>query len=288
MLIRTPDGRSLEVIDAGGDGLPCVYHSGTPGGPLLHEPAATAAAGAGLRWITYGRPGYGESTPQPGRTVASAAQDTATVLSALGLHAFVTYGWSGGGPHALACATLLPDWCRAAATIASVAPHDAEGLDFMAGMGEDNVEEFGLALKGRDALQPWLEAAAPAMRDVTGSQVADSLGGLIGDVDRHALTGDFAEWLAKSFRVALHQGIDGWLDDDLAFTQPWGFDLADLQVSAAVWQGAQDLMVPLAHGEWLAAHVPGARARPLPEHGHLSLGVDHLPTILAELAADAA
>ena len=283
MQIPTPDGRVLQVLDTGGDGLPCVFHNGTPGGPVLHQTAIAAAQGAGLRWITYARPGYGDSTALPGRSVAQAAVDTATVLDFLGLSRFVTYGWSGGGPHALACAALLPDRCLAATTIASVAPSDAEGLDFLAGMAEENVEEFSLALKGRDAVRPYLEAALPGMRQVSAAGVSEAFGSLISPVDHEALTGDLAEFLASSCREAVRVGLGGWLDDDLAFATHWGFDLGAITRPVALWQGREDRMVPFAHGEWLAAHVSGARAHLLDDQGHLSLGSAHLPVILAEL-----
>lgn len=284
MIVATPDGRSLEVVDTGGDGLACVFHSGTPGGPVVHEASVAAASAAGLRWITYARPGYGDSTPLPGRTVAQAAQDTATVLDALGLDRFVTFGWSGGGPHALACAVLLPERCRAAALVASIGPHQAESLEFLAGMGQANVEEFGLASQGRAALEPFLQEQAEELRTVTGEDVADALGDLVSEVDRAAMRGALAEFVAAGFRSGLRHRIDGWLDDDLAFVTDWDLPLEALSVPVTVWQGAQDRMTPYAHGVWLASHLPGARARLLPDHGHLSLGGDLLPTILSELA----
>jgi pimeloyl-ACP methyl ester carboxylesterase len=288
VIVTTPDGRSLEVVDTGGEGLPCVFHSGTPGGAVVHDASVAAASAAGLRWITYARPGYGDSTPLPGRTVAQAAEDTATVLDALGLDGFVTYGWSGGGPHALACAVLLPERCRAAALVASVGPHEAEGLDFVAGMGQDNVEEFGLARQGRAVLEPYLLEQVVDMRVVTGAQVTDALGDLVSDVDRAAMTGELAEFVAAGFRAGLRHGIEGWLDDDLAFVRDWGLPLEALTVPVTVWQGEQDRMTPFGHGVWLAEHLPGAEARLLPEHGHLSLGGDLLPTVLRELADSAA
>lgn len=282
MLITAPDGRSLEVFDSGGDGLPCVFHGGTPAGPVPHGAAIAAAGEVGLRWITYARPGYGESTPLAGRTVAQAAEDTTAVLDALGLEEFVTYGWSGGGPHALACAALLPDRCQAAATVASVAPYGVEGLDFLDGMGEENVEEFGLAVQGRAALAPYLREQHPVMSEITGEQVAEAMGGLISEVDQAALTGELADYVSECFRAGLRAGIDGWLDDDLAFAKPWGFALDELRVPVAIWQGAADLMVPFAHGQWLAANVSGATERLLDEVGHVSL-VRNLRTILGEL-----
>src|SRR5262245_23756854 len=146
MLVQLASGRTLEVAVAGPvDGLPLVFHYGTPSGPVPYAPIVDAAAQHGLRTVVYARPGYGESTPQPGRTVADATADTAAILDALGCDTFVTLGWSGGGPHALACAALLPDRCLAAGSLAGVAPYGAAGLDWQAGMGTENVEEFGAA-----------------------------------------------------------------------------------------------------------------------------------------------
>lgn len=284
MNVTTPDGRQLEVLDAGGPGLPVVWHSGTPCGPAPAPFAERAAREAGLRLVTYGRPGYGESSPAPGRTVADAAADTAAVLDALGLDAFVTFGMSGGGPHALACGALLPDRCRGVAVVSGVAPWDADGLDPLAGMGPENVEEFGLAVQGRDALAPVLAEWSAELVDVTADGVADSMGELVPQVDRDALVGEGAEWLAATFRAAVRHGAEGWVEDDLAFVQPWGFALADVRVPVHVWQGGRDLMVPLAHGQWLGEQLPGASVHLLPEHGHLSLLLAHLPEVLTALA----
>jgi pimeloyl-ACP methyl ester carboxylesterase len=217
--------------------------------------------------------------------VADAAADTARLLDALGLGRFVTIGWSGGGPHALACAALLPDRCDAAASLAGVAPFDAEGLDFLAGMGRENVEEFTAAAR-REELEAFLERDAAELATVTGEQIGASLGGLVDDVDRAALTGELADTVARMVRRALSTGIDGWLDDDLAFVRPWGFDLASIRVPVSIWQGAHDRMVPFGHGEWLAAHVPGARVHLYDDEGHISL-VGQLPRILDDLASRA-
>ncbi|MEP6761727.1 MAG: alpha/beta fold hydrolase [Sporichthyaceae bacterium] len=283
--VRTLDGRELEVLISGPtDGFPVVFHSGTPSGPV-HFPAYTkAAAGNGLRLVTYGRPGYGRSTAQPGRRVSDAAADTAAVLDHLGLEDFLTMGHSGGGPHALACAALLPSRCRAVASVAGVAPWDAEGLDVMAGMGPENVEEFGVAVQGPAALEPWLEAASAPLHTIEGAAVAEELGGLVPEIDKQALTGEFADVMAAALRKGVERGVAGWRDDDLAFVRNWGFDVGSITVPVAIWQGAQDLMVPFAHGQWLAAHVAGAAAHLFDEHGHLSLTVDHMPAILADLA----
>jgi pimeloyl-ACP methyl ester carboxylesterase len=283
LTVEVTDGRRLEVVAAGPvDGLALVSHTGTPAGLVPFAPMVDAAAARGLRTVLYARPGYGGATPRPGRTVADAAEDVAAILDELGHDAFVTAGWSGGGPHALACAALLPDRCRSAATIAAVAPYRADGLDFLAGMGPENVEEFGAAAGGEAPLTAFLDAAAAELREVTAEQVAAALGGLASEVDTAALSGEFAEHLASSFRTAVAGGIAGWRDDDLAFVRPWGFGL-DLAVPVAIWQGGQDRMVPYDHGRWLADHVGGARPRLLPGEGHLSLPLTGFGAILDDL-----
>jgi pimeloyl-ACP methyl ester carboxylesterase len=279
-------GGMLDVLVSGPeDGLALVFHTGTPSGLVESGPVADAAAARGLRTVLYARPGYGDSTPQPGRLVADAASDVDAVLARLRIDEFVTAGWSGGGPHALACAALLPVRCLAAATIAGVAPSDSPGLDWLAGMGQENVEEFGAATAGEADLTRFLDAAAGELRDITAAQVADGLGGLVSDTDKAALTGEFAEYLAASFRAALATGIAGWRDDDLAFTRDWGLSLDALghATPVAIWQGDQDRMVPSAHGAWLAANIPRARARLLPGQGHLTLMASEFGRILDDL-----
>jgi pimeloyl-ACP methyl ester carboxylesterase len=241
-----------------------------------YPPFAEAAAARGLRYVSYSRPGYGGSSRRPDRAVADCAADTAAILAHLGADRCYTVGTSGGGPHALACAALLADRVLACATVAGVGPFGAEGLDFMEGMGRENHEEFGAALAGPAELQVYLKQEAQAFAGATGEQVAAALGDLVSAVD-----------VAASFRQALANGIWGWFDDDLAFTRPWGFDLESIGVPVVIWQGGQDRMVPFAHGQWLAAHVPTARAELLPEEGHLSIAVDKFGEVIGELVASA-
>ncbi len=237
----------------------------------------------GLRYVSFTRAGYGGSTRRPGRTVADVVEDARTVLDSIGVDKAWVMGWSGGGPHALATAALMPDRTLGTALIASVAPYPAEGIDFMAGMGAENIEEFGHALDGPDALVPFMEAAWPAFRNLTASQVADSLGDLADEVDRASIRDDYAEWLAELFREAMREGYWGWFDDDMAFVRPWGFELGSIPGPVHIWQGAHDRMVPYAHGEWLAAHVGGACPHLHDDHGHLSLIVDSMDQILDAL-----
>ena len=244
VIVRAAGDRQLEALASGPTGgLTLVLHNGTPAG-LMAAPA-----------------------------IAAAAADLAAVLDALGTGEFVTVGWSGGGPHALACAALLPGRCVAAATMAGPAPHQAEGLDWSQGMSSENLAEFRAALAGPEELTRFLEPAAREMATLTGADVVAGLGDLASAADKAALTGEFADYQAASFRAAVAGGVAGWRDDDLAFVTDWGFTMADVGAGApvAVWQGDQDMMVPWSHGHWLATHIPGARAHLLPGEGHLTL-----------------
>ena len=282
--IATPDGRSLDVFVSGPeDGKVLLVHHGSPGVGVPSAMRVTAAAERGLRHVAITRPGYAGSTRRPGRQVASVVDDAVAVLDHLGAERCYTMGWSGGGPHALACAALLPERVTAAVTIASVAPYPADGLDWFEGMGQGNIEEFRAALGGSESLRAVLEPMAPAFRSVTADEVADALGDLLPPVDRSTLTGEVAEELADDVRRALSSGIWGWHDDDLAFTVPWGFELADIRIPVAIWQGTEDRMVPFGHGQWLAARIPGVRAHLAPDHGHLSLAAASMPAILDDL-----
>lgn len=273
--VPTQDGRTLEVLLAGPeDGLPLVMHHGTPQGAVPFGILERPAAERGIRVVAYSRPGYGSSSPLADAstyTIADDVTDTTTILDHLGIDEFITLGWSGGGPRSLACATLLPGRCLAAASGAGVAPFHADGLDWFEGMGQENHEELGAALQGPGALEAWLTEHALGMLSATPEQVATALGDLVDDVDRAALTGELAEYLVASGRHAGAQGVIGWRDDDHALVSPWGFDLDTIKTPVSVWQGEHDRMVPYAHGIWLADQIPGARRHLYADEGHLSL-----------------
>ena len=284
--LQRPDGRVLDLYAAGPEAKTAlVFHYGTPVGGLPYGHFVDAVAERGLRYVSFSRPGYGSSTRLAGRSVVDVVADTEAALDAVGAERCYVIGWSGGGPHALACAARLPERVIATATIGGVAPYPAEGLDWTAGMGAENIEEFGAAVAGPDQLLPFKEREAPKWRIVTPEQVADAFGDLIDEVDRGSLTGEFARSTAEGFHEALRLGYWGWLDDDLAFVKPWGFELAEIRSPVFVWQGGHDRMVPFAHGEWLVAHIPSARPRLFPDHGHLTLAVDTFPQLVDELLA---
>lgn len=268
--LTTADGRTLEYAMSGPDGADAlVWHHGTPGAALPLPGLVEAAAEAGLRTIVYSRPGYGASDPHPGRRVADAAGDVTAILERLGVERFVTAGWSGGGPHSLACGALLPGRCAGVACLAGVAPRYADGLNWLAGMGEDNLIEFGAAEAGLGELEALLGSAAPVMVGLDVAGVVEAIGSLLPAADRELLDGPVGEHMAASFSRALAPGTDGWRDDDLALVSPWGFDVGEVAVPVAVWQGDSDLMVPSTHGAWLAAHLPEGELHRLAGDGHL-------------------
>ncbi|HVB52951.1 MAG TPA: alpha/beta fold hydrolase [Candidatus Acidoferrales bacterium] len=277
--VETADGRMLDVVDTGQiDNPAVVVHHGTPGARGLFRGWRDDAERRGIRLIGYSRPGYGDSTRSQGRLVGEAAGDVAAIADHLKLAKLATWGYSGGGPHALSCAAQLPDLVVAAATIASVAPYEAEGLDWLAGMGEGNVEEFDAILAGEATTRALHEAAVAAMPTTVDGLIED-MATVLSPPDRAAIQDHLGQWMTALFADAFAHGADGWIDDDLAFVHPWGFDLSAIRVPLQLWQGQHDLMVPATHGRWLASQLPEAEWHYLPESGHLTLLVDQVPLL---------
>jgi pimeloyl-ACP methyl ester carboxylesterase len=279
------DGRTLHVYDHGDRDAPVVVeHHGTPGSGLSYPPDLELAASKGLRIVSYDRAGYGGSTPKRGRSVADVAADIEDVVDHLGIDRFATLGGSGGCPHSFACSALLAPRCVAAAAIASPTPYPADGLDWLGDMGEANIEEFNAALAGAEPLTEFLEIEAEKMLAATPEEIKEVMATLLPPVDAAVLTGDRAEHAKRNIDRALANGVAGWRDDDLAFTRDWGFDLAAISVPTLLWQGVQDLMVPVSHGRWLADRIPGVEAHISEDDGHLSIAVGRLGEIYDWLA----
>jgi pimeloyl-ACP methyl ester carboxylesterase len=279
------DGRTLHVFDVGDpDGNVVLEQHGTPGSGLPYPPDIELARGRGLRVLRYDRAGYGGSTPNPNRSVADVVPDIEDVLDHLGIERYVSLGGSGGCPHSFACGALSAG-CLASAAIAAPTPYPPDGLDWLAGMGEANVEEFNAAFAGPEKLAPLLEHEAAEFRGSTPEQIKEAMASVLPPVDAAVLTGERAEHWKRSSDRALTQGIAGWCDDDLAFVKPWGFELAEIRVPTLLWQGVQDKMVPAAHGRWLADRIPGVEAHISEEDGHLSIAVGRLGEIYDWLAA---
>jgi pimeloyl-ACP methyl ester carboxylesterase len=268
----TPDGRELAFATWGDpSGFPVLSLHGTPGCRLSRWPDEDVYRRLGVRVVTHDRAGYGRSTRRRGRSVADVVDDVVALADHLGLERFGVTGGSGGGPHALACAALLGDRVAAAATLCGVGPYGADGLDFLAGMGDDNVIEFEAALAGPEQLAPLLEELAPQLLDASAAELVEALRSLLSPPDVAVVHDGLASELIAATGEGIRASRAGWLDDDLAFAKPWGFELGSISVPVQLWQGRQDLMVPAAHGEWLAEHIPAVDARLSEDDGHLSI-----------------
>ena len=255
------DGRTLHVYDAPADGadarLTVFWHHGTPNIGAPPEPLFPAAAQRGIRWVSHDRPGYGGSTPQPGRDVASAVADVAAIADALGIGRFAVMGHSGGGPHALACAALLPERVLGAVSVAGLAPFQAEGLDWFAGMAAGSAAELHAATAGRDALA---ELLASTEFDPEQFTPAD-----------HAMFDGPWSWLGVVAGQALEGGLGGMVDDDLAYVAPWGFDPGRVSAPVLLLHGGADRIVPSSHAQWLAGRCRSAQLWLRPDDGHISV-----------------
>ncbi|MFE5998208.1 alpha/beta fold hydrolase [Streptomyces sp. NPDC056454] len=261
--LRLEDGRGLHVYDTGGeggssgDGLVVLWHHGTPNIGSPPAPLFAAAEGLGIRWVSYDRPGYGGSSPLPGRDVASAAADAGAVADALGIDRFAVLGHSGGGPHALACGALLPDRVVGVVTAAGLAPYGAEGLDWYAGMVPSSAASLRAAAAGREAKRAYEAGAGYDPEMFT-------------DADREALAGDWS-WFDQVVGPALEAGPDALIADDLAYVAPWGFDPVRIAAPLLLLHGGQDRIAPAAHSRWLADRCPTAELRVRPGDGHISV-----------------
>ncbi|WP_329454292.1 alpha/beta fold hydrolase [Streptomyces sp. NBC_01497] len=263
-----PDGGVLHVYDTGDDEpveaagtgsgrrLPVLWHHGTPNTGAPPRPLFPAADRLGIRWVSYDRPGYGGSTPRPGRDVASAAGYAARAADALGIGRFAVMGHSGGGPHALACAALLPDRVPAVVVASGLAPYGAEGLDWFADMAASGVTALRTAAAGRAAAERLHASGAPYDPEFVPADLA-------------ALTGPWS-WFDGVVRAATASGPGPHIDDDLAYVAPWGFDPAQVRAPVLLLHGGLDRIAPPAHARWLAARLPSARLRVGPEDGHIS------------------
>ncbi len=255
------DGRNLHVYDAGADdpdrSLVVFWHHGTPNIGAPPEPLFPAAAELGIRWVSYDRPGYGGSTPTPGRDFASAATYTAAVADALGIDRFAVMGHSSGGPHALACGALLPDRVLGVVSAAGLAPYGAEGLDWFGGMAASGVASLRASAAGRAAKEKHEASGVEYDPEFTPADLA-------------ALSGTWS-WLGDVVGAAMKGGPGGLIDDDLANVGPWGFDPAQVTVPALFLHGGRDRVVPSSHSEWVAGRVPSAELRLYPDDGHISV-----------------
>ncbi len=277
--VHLADGRTLRVLEEGDPhGYPVFYLHGTPGSRLPYGKQVQDAERRGIRLVAHDRAGYGGSTPKPGRRVGDEAADVAAIADALGLDRFAVYGHSGGGAPTLACAALLPDRVVAASSLAGLAPYPAEGLDWLAGMGELNVTDFELMMRNPAAWELKTAEDAETMANANPERTAEFLSSLLSSADRRGLTEDVAVFFQRQAKEGYKAGIAGARDDSLATVQPWGFELSAIHVPLQLWHGKLDKFVPFSHGEWLAAHLPGAEVHFEPGEGHITL-LDRYPAV---------
>jgi pimeloyl-ACP methyl ester carboxylesterase len=266
------DGRSLAFAEWGDPkGFPVFSLGGTPNSRFARHHDENVYVKAGARVITYDRPGYGGSDRHPGRRVVDCVEDVAAIADRLGLERFAVTGGSGGGPHALAVAARLPERVTRAACASSPAPYDA-GIDWLTGMDPLNVREVEWALRGEEVYVPELEREAAEALERVAADPSKILGDDWGlsEADRAALARpEFHAVIRQDLTEAVRTGVWGWADDMLAILEPWGFDVSEIGVPTRVIYGPTDVLVPVQHGEWLAANVPGAEVVVEEELGHM-------------------
>ena len=281
--------RELSVESLGDpEGKPVFLLHGTPGGRYGPRPRGIVLYRLGIRLITYDRPGYAGSDRLPGRTVSDAAADVEAIADYLGIDSFGVVGRSGGAPHALACAARLNGRVICAAALSSLAPYDAEGLDWELGMAHSNVLAYRNAKDDRAALETTLNDQAGRVRDNSDGLLKVLWPELVGH-DKEVI-GDIAlrQLIAGIHADALRDTAEGWIDDVIALRQPWGFELSDISVPVKLWAGRDDVFSPVGHTRWLAKRIDGAEERLEIEPGSAHFrSVAVLPRILTWVAEQA-
>jgi pimeloyl-ACP methyl ester carboxylesterase len=263
---RGADDELIQVEEFGEpDGMPVLVHPGSPGSRRLFRPDAELASREfGLRLLSYDRPGYGGRPRREGRCIADAVIDVRCIAEALGIGRLGVWGFSGGGAYALASAALLPELITGAAVFAGFAPYGSPGLDFCQGWPPEYRREVDQFFTDRPAARTSYRQDADQLLATLGSPEGwmARWGTAAGTDDAHSW--EVACHLAASGQDAMIDGDDGWWDDWTAMLTPWGCDLSTIRVPVRLWHGVGDRAVPIVHGRWLAAHVPGIVAH-LPE-----------------------
>jgi pimeloyl-ACP methyl ester carboxylesterase len=279
--IKKSNNKIIEILDNEvRSDKAIIFHHGTPGDASFWQPWLDTAATFGMRAISYSRAGYGRSARSLGRTVFSNNTDISAILDSLNISRFISIGWSGGGPHALATTCDYRNF--GAICLAGVGAYGAADLNFLEGMGQENHDEFGAALLGEKSITDWLREFASNLQSVTGAEVLEAFGSLIGKADKAVLQDGYADEMAQVMRKGLALGFTGWVDDDLAFVKEWGFKLSAISKPVFLWQGDDDLMVPHAHSLWLEKNIPTAVLRSIPAQGHISIGINYRSEILKQ------
>src|SRR5487761_667149 len=278
------DGRRAAFSCYGpASGRRVLFHYGSPGTRHLGPRMAEVVERQGVQLLVQDRPGYGASTRWPCRRIADVVEDVAVLVDMHGWERFAVWGGSGGGPHALACASFLADRVERCASVVGPAPYGADDLDWLEGMSAGNVVEFTRALEGEEAYRPLVERLArQAVQAARAGEVSIPSDYELPEADLAALRSRLNDPGHLERTIAAHtDGVDGWIDDCMAMTRPWGFDPASIQAPVSIWYGPDDVLCPRSHAEWLLSRIPGSERHELP-HGHM-LEADELDSIYSWL-----
>jgi pimeloyl-ACP methyl ester carboxylesterase len=278
---QNPVAASFEEV-GDPDGFPVVFHNGTPCSRLLPEWWDGRARQRNLRILSSDRPGYGNRPALPGRTIADEVMAVAAALDDLGVERFASWGGSGGGPYALGCGALLGERVVAIASVAGNPPADQAKRDEYA----VEVEAIGQSPVNRQPLLESYEPDAAPMRGWDVPTLLESWSDSLSPPDKQALgDGQTGAYLLRAVQEAIRPGVEGWVDDNLAYVSPWGFDLGDIHQPVSIWHGDQDLMVPISDSEACVAAIPHAEFTVVPDTGHPSLIFRHTEPVMDWLAA---
>lgn len=272
-ILNRPGGRRLAWTENGArDGRPVVVLHGTPGCRLARYGDADQLRQAGIRQISYERPGYGHSDPQPGRSVKDAIADIEAILDAAGITRAGFIGNSGGGPHALAVATLLAPRATLVHCNVGVAPRLTMGDErFFDGMDPENIRRFRAADLPREQTCAALTSDLDRMVSAARTDPMTIAGNMkMPEADAAVMRRTAASY-AATFLEALRPGYWGFVDDFLAMSSNWGFDPRKAIAPVIIEYGVHDVNVPAGHGRWLAGNLPNAKVIINAEGGHRSL-----------------
>jgi pimeloyl-ACP methyl ester carboxylesterase len=274
--VQLPDGRTLAYTELGAPTGPVVmYFHGGPGSRLDLAMFDDDLAARGLRVLSADRPGYGLSSPLPGRRREDWPADVAAVADHAGIGRFAVLGLSSGGPYAVACAALMPDRTAAAGVVGGESDFAWKGA------WEGYPEDEGALMRIGDEAEAtsWCQARYGP----DGDRFMEASNGELAAADQAALDDEtFATALVTSIREAFRQGVSGYAQDIVIQGRPWSFDPRAIVAPVAIHHGEADTLTPVAHARHTAALAPGARLTIWPNHGHLSL-ISEIPAIAADL-----
>ncbi len=280
--ITLADGRTLACLALGEPGgAPVMYFHGYPGSRLEGRLAAGAARRLGLRLLAPDRPGFGDSSFQPGRTIGAWAADIARLADRFALERFAVVGVSGGGPYALACAARIPERVSRVALVCALGPTGRKGL--IDGMVTLNRLALAVGSRLPSLARLVIDLAARLVRRHPERYLAYMLASAP-PADRTVLAdAGYRALFADSTAAALRQGGRGAAWEFTLLARPWDFRLEEVPAPVRIWHGLADNIVPPAMARRLAAALPHSEPHYLPDEGHFSLVVRHLDAVLTDL-----